>query len=124
MVEHTPEPWIARTASEPTYPKGEVTVIELYVAVAPDQKGDGDAIASNIVNPLTGSLDAVAWANARRICAAVNACKGITTEALESGVVAELLAACKAAMYPAGDTPEQVQAQLRDAIAKAKGIPQ
>jgi hypothetical protein len=29
-------------------------------------------------------------ANARRICAAVNACQGLTTEALERGVVAEL----------------------------------
>jgi hypothetical protein len=31
-------------------------------------------------------------ANARRICAAVNACGGISTEALENGVVKELLA--------------------------------
>jgi hypothetical protein len=31
-------------------------------------------------------------ANARRICAAVNACQGISTEALENGVVKELLA--------------------------------
>lgn len=31
-----------------------------------------------------------AHANARRICAAVNACKGITTEALERGSFAEL----------------------------------
>jgi hypothetical protein len=30
-------------------------------------------------------------ANARRICAAVNACKGLPTEALEQGVVARLL---------------------------------
>ncbi|HEY7330684.1 MAG TPA: hypothetical protein VH592_23795 [Gemmataceae bacterium] len=34
-------------------------------------------------------------ANARRICAAVNACKGISTEALEQGIVADLLAHLK-----------------------------
>src|SRR5262249_55445290 len=32
-------------------------------------------------------------ANARRICAAVNACQGITTEALESGPIAGLASA-------------------------------
>src|ERR1700687_3987469 len=35
-------------------------------------------------------------ANARRIVAAVNACEGIPTEALEQGVVRELLEALKA----------------------------
>jgi hypothetical protein len=34
-------------------------------------------------------------ANARRVCAAVNACEGITTEALEQGRVRELLAILK-----------------------------
>jgi hypothetical protein len=34
-------------------------------------------------------------ANARRICAAVNGCQGISTEALEQGVVRELLEALR-----------------------------
>lgn len=36
----------------------------------------------------------VATANARRVVAAVNACKGISTEALEKGVVQDMVDAC------------------------------
>jgi hypothetical protein len=42
-------------------------------------------------------------ANARRICAAVNACKGIPTEALERGVVAGLRHALGTLLDAAGD---------------------
>jgi hypothetical protein len=42
-------------------------------------------------------------ANARRIVAAVNACAGIPTEALEGGVVSELLDALRSARHAIGD---------------------
>ena len=59
-------------------------------------------------------------ANTRRIVAAVNACKGISTEALEGGVVNDLLEACKKANTCAS-IPDYVMDLIRAAIAKAKG---
>lgn len=43
----------------------------------------------------TGSTLAEQEANARRVAACENACEGISTEALEAGVVADLLTACE-----------------------------
>lgn len=83
-------------------------------------------------------------ANARRIAATWNACDGISTEALERGVVKDLLAACKASLkLPAlsvyaeessgshhhsakkakeyYDKMNAVLAQIRAAIAAAEG---
>jgi hypothetical protein len=54
-------------------------------------------------------------ANARRICAAVNACKGISTEALERGVVLELREALAAVIEYA-----ELGAEHLDAIADSK----
>lgn len=45
-----------------------------------------------------GEPGTVEEANARRIVAAVNACEGIPTEALESGVVGEMLIASECAI--------------------------
>jgi hypothetical protein len=69
-------------------------------------------------------------ANARRIVACVNACTGIPTEALEGGVVADLLAACKAVLakldsitteeFRAGGEREQREA-LSVVVAKVEG---
>ena len=72
--------------------------------------------------------DGGAWeketeANARRIVAAVNACEGLSTEALELGILTELRDALQAAsdwidkqtLVPRTD----IQARLRAAIAKA-----
>lgn len=67
-----------------------------------------------------------AEANARRIIAAVNACEGISTQALEQGVIAELLEALKE-LYkaeeeygdPANVAINSVWLKARDAIAKA-----
>jgi len=65
-------------------------------------------------------------ANADRITAAVNACKGIPTEALKSGVVGELLAVCETAVrffdgrllvYPGSHLAREIM----DAVAKARG---
>ena len=66
---HTPEPWYVQSSD---YPGG------LLIKPIPGQ--------------VVAQCDQVPEmeANARRICAAVNACQGIGTEALERGVIAEL----------------------------------
>lgn len=80
---HTPEPWQYRM---------EYRMTTIF---APDQTGDnphGTYIAEidgQDVGRLTPSEQHAA--NARRICAAVNACQGIPTHALESGPARELL---------------------------------
>jgi hypothetical protein len=68
---HTPEPWYVQPSD---YPGG------LLIKPIPGQ--------------VVAQCDQVPEmeANARRICAAVNACKGISTGALEQGVIQKLLA--------------------------------
>lgn len=69
-------------------------------------------------------------ANARRIVAAVNACEGISTEALEAGVVADLLAACeelsqtttRALMYQRLDRQPHVLNDIQVANEQAKAV--
>ena len=62
-------------------------------------------------------------ANARRIVAAVNACQGIPTKALEQGIVAEMLNVLE--HFYNWLTPDWQQSSLGDkaraAIARAKG---
>jgi hypothetical protein len=80
---HTPEPW---------HHQMEYRITTIF---APDHTGDephGTYIAEidgQDVGRFTTSEQHEA--NARRICAAVNACEGIPTDALESGPVRELL---------------------------------
>lgn len=68
-----------------------------------------------------------AGTNARRICAAVNACEGIPSAALEAGVVKDLLAACEAVdnhlkttfpPYAPGESPFDL---VRAALATGSG---
>jgi hypothetical protein len=66
---HTPEPWYVQPSD---YPGG------LLIKPIP-----GQVIAQCDQVPEMET-------NARRICAAVNACKGISTEALEGGIIADL----------------------------------
>jgi len=82
---HMPEPWNC---------DGRTT---LYAT--PDESGAMTMIEVN-ANVTEAGWDTVAFieaiwpgahANARRIVAAVNACGGLSTEALENGVVAELV---------------------------------
>lgn len=71
-------------------------------------------------------------ANARRIAAAVTACDGIPVEALEAGVVADMLAACKAAAalepaidvkaWYASDAVPATFRQLAATLAKLKAV--
>jgi hypothetical protein len=82
---HTPEPW-----------RYEMDPFVSHI-VAPDPTGefpDGIYVAE-IANgdDVVGRFSTYEQheANARRICAAVNACQGIPTKALESDLVKELL---------------------------------
>ncbi|HJT77879.1 MAG TPA: hypothetical protein VJ739_11820 [Gemmataceae bacterium] len=50
-----------------------------------------------------GTLSPVEEANARRICAAVNACRGVSTEALEQGAIADLRHALQALLDTTAD---------------------
>ena len=78
-----------------------------------------------------GAGGGIPEANARRICAAWNACEGIPTEALEAGVVKDILEAlrgCKAAMCEASNMHNRSAQVLsehihaaRAAIARATG---
>lgn len=108
---HTPEPW--RYVDESTPGDAEIGVRNFAIESA-DCEFD---IASLIFNE----------ANARRICAAVNACKGISTEALENGVVKELLASsikfsdALRTNYSDAQLCLQERDAWRDAIAKATG---
>jgi hypothetical protein len=81
---HTPEPWQFQTAYS-------ITSI-----VAPDPTGqnpDGTYIAEIDGQDVGRFISHEQHeANARRICAAVNACQAFPTEALESGPVLRLLA--------------------------------
>jgi hypothetical protein len=121
-IPHLPEPWtynFARPygivdiiASDPTgeYPRG------LYVA----------EIDTDDVGRYTSHEQHEA--NARRIVAAVNACNGFGTEALEQGVVGELLEALKGCLFALdknldgyGPSKAQAIATATATIAKATG---
>jgi hypothetical protein len=72
---HTPEPWFVQPSDNP-----------------------GGLLIKPIPGQVVAQCDQVPEmeANASRICAAVNACKGISTESLEQGVVRKLLEALEA----------------------------
>jgi len=74
-AQHTPGPW---------------EIDEFHNIQTPD----GQLLLGGVVTPMTaGSSMQTAHVNASRIVAAVNACEGISTKALEDGVVKELLEA-------------------------------
>lgn len=55
----------------------------------------GEIICDLLRSKLHPNRDTIAEANARRLAAAWNACEGISTEALERGVVKELIELCQ-----------------------------
>ncbi|KKN14749.1 hypothetical protein LCGC14_0993020 [marine sediment metagenome] len=83
MAAHTEEPWGKERydISNPFAP----SIPHIFI------EGGGRTIADV---GLWTDLAAKQEANAARILAAVNACAGLSTEALERGVVKDLLAAC------------------------------
>ena len=119
---HTPEPWSCggRTTLYATPDEsGEMTMIEVNANVT---EAGWDTVAF---------IEAIwpgAHANARRIVAAVNACAGIPTEALEQGTVGELLQALKGCLFAldknqdgSGPSKAQAIAAAITVIAKATG---
>jgi hypothetical protein len=80
---HTPEPWAEEYLPYLSSAGTDIPCYRIHSADASDE---------NYICETNEHLDdAVQYAIARRICAAVNACKGMSTESLEQGVVAELL---------------------------------
>ncbi len=124
---HTPEPWDCdgRTIMYATPDEsGEMTMIEVSTNVT---EAGWDTVA--FVEAIWPGADA----NARRICAAVNACKGIPTEALEQGVIRELLEALDYLLAQTVDQDlkygialtegeEHAQAKALAAIALARSV--
>jgi hypothetical protein len=78
---HTPEPWEHADNGLIYGQCGEGDDEAPFVA---------DVIEDSAMQAL-GMLPPVEAANARRICAAINACEGLSTEALEQGVIRELV---------------------------------
>jgi hypothetical protein len=110
---HTPEPW----------EHGDNGLI--YGQCAEDDVEAPfvcDVIEDSAMQAL-GMLSPVEEANARRICAAVNACEGISTEALERGVLAGMLSALRHAKHVCEQHDEwwigEFINEINDAIAKA-----
>lgn len=80
-----------------------------------------------VIARMAGQEDhAITQANARRIVAAVNACEGLSTEALEAGVVADLLAALEAVerLIPQGWPYNVHLSVLHNSRHKEKGLEQ
>ncbi len=109
---HTPGPWTHKNGL--VFRTREEDLPELFY--------------ENDVATTTGPSTDRRKANARRIVAAVNACEGISTEALEDGVVADLLAACKAVLDDWHGKPSNFERkeppylqQIRIAIAPSPG---
>lgn len=111
-TQHTPGPWRANkdhfgaVRSEPGF----------------SIKGSNSEGVNAIAFLWSRDVEAEQEANARRIVACVNACEGISTEALEAGAVKETLETLEKISRLIGviETP-RVRAIAREAIAKAKG---
>ena len=109
MTEHTKEPWEYRLHN----PEGGNQ--SLYIE-APRDGRCSDGVAE-IIPRGKGKLGEP---DARRIVACVNACQGIPTEALEDGVVEEMVTAAK--KYLETNYSEHRYA-LHNALAKLKDTP-
>jgi hypothetical protein len=72
-MKHTPEPWSIGTCMS------------------------GESCWCRIIKPDVVSDGAISKVDAERACLCVNACKGLSNESLESGVVQELVEACRIA---------------------------
>ena len=89
MREHTKEPWVIDTD----------TVSSYAAAIRVKWEGGQKTIAyveGPGLSPGDDEKRSLGLANARRIVACVNACAGLSTEAIESGAVADLIRAAMA----------------------------
>ena len=121
MSEHTPEPWMVANNTD-IFPVGD-TKARKHIA-------DCDTSNAPLENDGTNDMTDLDYdetrANARRIVAAVNACEGISTEALEAGAVRDLVAVVDELLYSAAywsqyDVPLGIVDRMRTALDKAKG---
>lgn len=87
-MNHTPEPWVLGWGSKPNFCEDKDTKY-LCIYDAEQKIGHESVIIATIVDK--PALENVDIANAQRIVACVNACAGIRTEALESGLIKYLL---------------------------------
>ena len=95
---HAPEPW--HTEPFQADDGGSIAICNTQhgvLAVIPPLNEDDEP------DEATAQRDPCDEANARRICAAVNACAGIPTEALEQGVVGDLRQALDGLLTAAAD---------------------
>lgn len=105
MTKHTPEPWRFICANDET---GHEPCI---------MRCDAIGLVSAPQHPADEAEDE---ANARRIVACVNACAGISTEALESGALREVVG-CALSLF---DANSEVLAPFeKNAIAKLRSKP-
>lgn len=83
MSEHTPEPWETKGTRSDSVGREHIYICGQHI-------NSGPVLTVCLV---TGQMvgPAAQEANARRIAACVNACKGMTTEDLESGLLAQTL---------------------------------
>jgi hypothetical protein len=105
---HTPSPWRITGQSCRDYEAAEI--------------GTGNKPVAVILTADAVEVTEEDHANARRICAAVNACEGIHTEALERDVVMRLMTACQLVVerWEHGDLAAAARA-CSDVITLAKG---
>lgn len=118
-AKHTQEPWGFKAHEErPT------TIV--ITGHDPEDPGAPWNIAEMVPGASYDNPDQSEMLNARRIVACVNACAGISTEALEAGAIKDLAAAAHQGLsvirhlnYLSGRSVEEVQ--IVSAIAKAEG---
>jgi hypothetical protein len=111
-VVHTPEPW-EHGDNGLIYGQCEEDDVEAPFVC--------DVIEDSAMQAL-GMLSPVEEANARRICAAVNACKGISTEVLKHGIVRELLERIQAVAELRRKWRSQDEAETIDSIEYMDGL--
>lgn len=104
-AKHTPGPWLAWGSRIGVVDPQDFTAL-IWIMRA----FSGTALISDVPTQ---------EANARRIVAVVNACEGIPVEALEAGVVKELLHACKFALDALDGTAPNARGILEQTLAFA-----
>lgn len=107
MAEHTPERW--RLHEKRPYTIHVVAANGHRVAALAPPRGPRILSGGD-----TARVVAEQRATGRRIVAAVNAVAGIATEALEEGVVRELIEACESAEAVLRETPSSLRDDAED----------
>lgn len=110
-TKHSPEPWTV-TAEDPAGGISDATGSQCAEAWPGCRHEPED---------VNGECMAVQDANARRIVAAVNACAGLPTSALEEGALAKALEVLEAAAQPPGTHTVKGLRQLAASALRSLG---